>query len=157
MNFYEINQRYLLTNNNLENKDDTVTNLIDKFMRYIDYKSLSIKSPYGTGKTSMLASIFTTYTTKVKRILYVSYRCSLSDDFKKNFPMFSDYRTTTDLQKANMLIIQFESIHKLLERTEHGLCIPTYDLVICDEIESLLSHLQSTTFRGKGKEAFEYL
>jgi len=72
---------------------------------------------------------------------------------------FVDYRNPDikDLTKCNRVIVQLESIQKLLIETEDGYQIPTYDLIILDEVESLLRHLQSSTFQGLAKQKFQFL
>ena len=97
------------------------------------------------------------YASKTKRVLFISYRKTLSDDIKKNFPQFHDYREGTELYNHDKLIIQPESIHKLLIETDKGLKIPYYDMVICDECEGLLNNFQSTTFKNTAKNKFTSL
>jgi len=68
-----ISQRYwiALNNVNLDDEDDVITSNIIQFFGS-PIKSLSIKSPYDTGKTKLLSKIFTKY--EPKRILWLSYR-----------------------------------------------------------------------------------
>ena len=157
----EINQPYLLDLNNKDMEISTpVTDTINKFMKFKTYKTLSIKSPYGTGKTDILKSIMTQYPTKTKRVLYLSYRKSLADDFKKNMKdfLFQDYRDCENIPKAPKIIVQFESIQKtMIHDKEHGYQIPQYDLVILDECESILRHISSSTFKSESKTKFKFL
>ena len=74
-----VSQRYLiaLDNVNLDDEDEVITSNINQFFESPN-KSLSVKSPYDTGKTKLLSKIFTKY--DPKRILWLSYRKTLSND-----------------------------------------------------------------------------
>jgi len=156
----------------LTEKDEDDKLVIDKdLVQYFDdllinnkYKSINIKSPYGSSKTQLIHKVIEQY--NPEKVLWLSFRKTLSDDIHKNFKdlQFEDYRNGK--LDSNRLIIQLESLLKLeeLEETEedeNGECyniIHKYDLIMLDEIESLLNQFNSeSTFSGKSRRTFEYL
>lgn len=127
----------------LEKKDLTVTHFIHSFIK--DKGVACIKSPMGTGKTRTLAALIRGFF-KDKRIMYVSYRQTLSLNIEGTFPEFYNYMNGThDLHTKNKVIIQLDSLQKLGSDSEFIL----YDLIIMDEIESLLFHLSSKTLQER--------
>ena len=65
-----IDKRYLLDlNSKLNNNNDLLTSTINNFFDNDNFKCLSIKSPYDTGKTQLLKSIITKY--NQKKILFI--------------------------------------------------------------------------------------
>jgi len=156
----------------LTDQDEDKKLIIDKdLIQYFDdliinnkYKSINIKSPYGSSKTQLIHKVIEQY--NPKKILWLSFRKTLSDDIHKNFKdlHFEDYRNGK--LDSNRLIIQLESLLKLeeLEETEEDEngesynIIHKYDLIMLDEIESLLNQFNSeSTFSGKSRRTFEYL
>ena len=157
----KIDKEYL-TKKNLEIDDDLVQ-YFDDLIKNNKYKSINIKSPYGSSKTQLIHQVIKQY--NPKKILWLSFRKTLSDDILKNFKdlEFEDYRDGR--LDSNRLIIQLESLLKLenFEKTEEidGITyniIHKYDLIMLDEIESLLNQFNSEkTFSGKARQTFEYL
>jgi superfamily II DNA or RNA helicase len=130
-----VSQKYLiaLDNVNLDDEDDVFTSNIIQFFNSKN-KSLSIKSPYDTGKTKLLSKIFTKY--DPKRILWLSYRKTLTNDilgsFKDEFN-FKDYQHGE--YRADRLIIQLDSLLKLkpcMMFADDEYEIPKYDIIIID-------------------------
>ena len=155
----KVSQRYLiaLDNQELNDKKDILTGCINKFFSNADFKSLTLKSPYDTGKTKLIQKIITKF--NPPRILWLSYRKTLTNDILGSFGdafQFKDYQKGD--YKADRLIIQLESIMKIetnfFEGEEE---LPSYDLVIIDEIESILSQFNSPTFKGNSKDCFNYI
>lgn len=156
------NEGYLIHkhNNNLDYDDCLISNKLKEFFSS-DIKSFNIKSPYDTGKTQLLKKIMEKY--PQKRVLFLSYRKTLTSDLMASFGDlgFVDYRNA-DCKKADKLIIQLESILKIKPSdfmfVDDEYELPKYDLVIMDEIESLLFHFESqTTFKGESKNIFEFI
>jgi hypothetical protein len=116
-------------------------------------KSLAIWSPYDTGKTDTIKQILEIY--NPKRILFISYRQSLTNDFYGNFNKYGLLSYLDGHYKEDKIICQVESLFKLL--TEYMFnktkIIPSYDLVVIDEIESVLAHFRSTTI-GEKQDVF---
>jgi len=157
----------------LTEKDEDEKLIIDKeLIKYFDdllthnkYKSINIKSPYGSSKTQLIHKVIEQY--NPKKILWLSFRKTLSDDIMKNFKdlNFVDYRFGR--LDSDRLIIQLESLLKLEEFEDEEedettgeiyKIIHKYDLIMMDEIESLLNQFNSeATFSGKARRTFEYL
>lgn len=158
----EINYEYLVHLNdiNLDYPDNEVVSNVNNFFNS-DIKSLNIKSPYDTGKTQLIKRIIKKY--EPKRVLWLSYRKTLTSDILGNFGEecgFKDYQEK-DAIISDRLIIQLESINKLkpnLMFLDDEFEIPSYDLVIIDEIESILQQFSSgETFKGESKNSFEFI
>ena len=150
-----INYRYLLDANINDNLLVTKTN---DFFSDENIKSLNICSPYNTGKTQYIKNVLDKF--QPERILWVSYRISLTNDIKYNFESYGFQTYLTGNYRADKLIVQLESLHKLdynSEFIDEGNGVPSYDLVIIDEVESILSQFNSPTFKMESREIFVYL
>ena len=160
----KINQEWLLDDkvNKIDDNENILQNKIIKWMNEDNCKSFSLKSAYGTGKTQMIKIILDTF--NPKKILWLSYRKTLTNDllgeagFGKEYN-FKDYQDGEF--KADRLVIQLESVLKLngiMDFVEDEIMeYPTYDLIIIDEVESVLSQFNSPTFDGNSKEAFQFV
>lgn len=138
----------------LDNTDDRITNNgnivcknIIEWYNSNDIKSLCIRSCYNSGKTKILERIFEDL--NFKRILFISYRQSLTNDIYGNFKKYRFKSYLDKIYNSNRIICQIESLHKLDCDDETD--IPEYDLVIMDESESLLNHFRSKTIDEKEK------
>jgi hypothetical protein len=140
-----------------EKEDETIHSLNSFISKYIidwftgDVKTLAIKSPYGTGKTRLIHKIISEY--NINKVLFVSYRQTLTNEL---YGCFKDFKVASYLDKdytAKKIICQLDSLPKLLNGYTfiggHDIAIPSYDLVILDEIESLLYHFRSSTIENK--------
>jgi hypothetical protein len=116
-----LNQRYLGDSVSFTSDDNTIV----------------IKSHLGTGKTVCISNIIRNG--NYKRILVVSPRKSYTNAQQGALDGFTSYldRVFGDLATENYLIIQVESLHRI------GNGFKKYDLVILDEIESILNQLHS--------------
>jgi len=123
----------------------------ESISEYFENEKLCVlKSPYGTGKT--------TYITKLiqeryinKRIIFLVMRQSLSNNLeaeygKLGFKNYLDTKTKINY-KDNKIIISLESLKKITYNKLGKTFIKSYDLVICDEFCSLLSHFDSPTVK----------
>lgn len=159
-NAYIINCNYLLEKDEkIKDKKSIITQKICNWYDDPNIKSIVIKSAYNTGKTTMIRSIFNEF--NPKRILFITHRQSLTNEL---YGAFKKYRLCNYLNgsfDANRLICQIESLHKIFEHTNpyhhnnNGQIIP-YDLIILDEIESLLNHMMSPTIQNK-QQTFELM
>ena len=157
----EIEQEYLLDidDENLS-KDTVINNKFREFMTDDTIKSININSTYNTAKTQLIKRGIKTY--NPKKILWVTYRQSLTNDIKGNFKELEFKSYMDGIYNANRQIIQLESLLKLGDNKDifidEEIDIPSYDLIILDEIEGILSHASnSVTFKGMNKEVFEFL
>ena len=117
--------------------------------KFKKYNLIIIKGPMGNGKTYQMGESineFMTSSTPFKRILIISPRRTFSKEkvaeFRRICPDFIDYQSkevqeSLDWNKFDKIAIQVESLHRLNAST--------YDLIICDEMESILSQFSSTT------------
>jgi len=119
-----------------------------------DIKTLCIKSCYNSGKTQILCKIFQEL--QFKRILFISYRQSLTNDIYGNFKEYKFKSYLDKIYDSNRIICQIESLYKLENDTYYTINIPEYDLVIMDESESLLNHFRSVTIQEKEK-TFDFM
>ena len=145
-----INQRYILE------KDTEITKSIKQLIKQwytTDQigKVLAIKSAYGTGKSDTMHYVIEEF--KPKKVLFVTYRQTLSYNFYGNFEKHKVGCYLTGDFKSDRLICQVESLHKLLSYNNFTgkNIVPEYDLVIFDESESVLAHTDSNTIKNKDK------
>ena len=196
-----INKRFLICDNKTEIKNNTniedkeILKFVDDFINNENIKTLAIKSPYGSGKTDFLKSIFMQYTNRDTKILWVSFRKSLTNDLCANFEEFEfeNYMDEGVKYNCNKLIVQLESLKKITnidfvnkydrpakqteiiydsdeeeeeipETTDEEykkfvdesirIKVPKYDIIIIDEIESVLNHFSSHTFKKQARNDF---
>lgn len=130
-NTLEIEQEYLIRNN-----EDESFKFIEEYKNNEKCKNLLIKSTYGTGKTQLLLNMCGDN----KRILYISYRITLTENICGTFKdlNFKSYIEDIDHDRV---ICQLDSILKIYN--------PIFDMVIIDESESILNHLSSSTIYDK--------
>jgi hypothetical protein len=130
-----------------------IENELDKYFNDNKFKFFILKSPYGTGKSTMIKLICDGI--RYDRILFITHRQSLALDFMKDFQELGFYNY---LNKANFntnnnrLIVNIDSLH-LLKSTYNFLIkdtqIKEFDLIILDEICSLLKHFESNLMEKK--------
>ena len=146
----KINQQFLDYKENInledviekEGKDEMVFyGFINKFVN--EGGTYAIKSNMGTGKTQVLKKIIAKHFTE-KRILYLSHRQTFTQNIAGTFGELGFYNYMNgivNLRHYDKLILQIDSIkHLLIDNT-----FVTFDIIILDEIESLLSHFSSIT------------
>lgn len=135
-----IDKEYLLDNGEIGECE--VSTIVNELIN-TNLKGVIIKSAYGTGKTTLLKEIVKNY----ERVLYISYRVSLSDNIYGLFQ--GEFKLYTEEIDADKLICQIDSIHKIPNLLK-------YQMIIMDEIESILNHFNASTFTDKFNK-FEYL
>ena len=131
-NVCEIKQNYLLMDKKLGTCP--VSKYINNFLTG-DIKTINIFSPYNTGKTTLLTEICS----KFKKILFISYRITLTNNLMGNFKKLG-FKTYFDDIESDRLICQVDSLDKITN---------VYDLIIIDEIESVLNHFCSPTLTNQ--------
>ncbi len=148
-----INQQYILgsMDSDLRNHNCIVSKEVDLFMNDESNKCLGVFSSCNTGKSKLIDNIIRTY--ESERILYVSYRQSLTNNIYGNLK-HHDFESYNDNNySADRLICQVDSLIKIVDI--NGL-ISDFDIIIFDEIESILNHFQASTLKN-AKYVFEYL
>ena len=140
----KINNKYLM-------KDDVMIGKVDDF--HENSKILAIKSPMGTGKTWLMEDYMKLH--NPKRILIVSTRQSYSNSISDRFKQlnFVNYLDDKRFYTHNRIIVQLESLDLLLR----NIMVQPFDLIILDEIESILYQFSSTTIAGKSRDTFKLL
>lgn len=129
----EVNVEYLLKDAKLSKCE--VSKYINKYLNS-DVTGLIVKSAYDTGKTTLVREIVNKY--KDLRILFISYRITLTENIYGSFINFKKYYEEID---ADHLICQVDSLLKIPN--------PDFDIVIMDESESCLNHLSCDTLKNK--------
>eukprot|EP00798_Chlamydomonas_sp_ICE-L_P005456 gene5456-biopygen4663 len=118
-----------------------------------DVNTLSVRSPMGSGKSTMLDALLERVG-EDKTVLVVTYRQSLALEHKRKlarrgFVSYLDADVTPqDLRqrdKTPRVICQIESLHKLAKHTCMRYLTSGFDIVVLDEVESLLRHFMSPT------------
>jgi hypothetical protein len=118
--------------------------------KLLNYNYIFLKSPTGTGKTTLLKNIIDTI--NIKKILSITSRVNLAGEHMKalDLSFYLDLRVD-DFKYCDNLVIQLESLRKCNYKLfKNG-------IVILDEVNSLLSHLRSPTLNNKRKEIYMYL
>ena len=100
------------------------------------------RSGMETGKTLEMVKYIEQHNAELPRIIVISTRITLASSLFARLEHlgFKHYKQIAawDIDKADRLIIQWESLHKL--RPHLG-----FDLVVCDEIESLMGNMICAT------------
>jgi len=143
--------------------DDTVIEINSKYLNeceefteklYSFKKSLIIKSNMNTGKTQIVCDYMDKI--KPKRVLWISTRQTYSYNVLeriKNYNFVNYLDDKKDFIHKNRIIVQLESLH-LLEKCDN---IKMYDLIVLDEIESILYQFNSSTIYEYGENTFNLL
>jgi len=150
------NRRYIYPNIN----DLDYNSEIEKFNNFTDLtnplKILGISSPYGTGKTYAFKEFIKN--SNFESVLFITYRQSLAnslytelhDDY--NFDNYKDLNND-QIKESNRLIIQLDSLPRLIGKPNYITgqidCIKKYDLVLIDECEGVLNHINSGVLQDK--------
>jgi len=152
----KINKKYLLDGTST---DKIIFDTIDKWQTTETQKTLNVKSCYGSGKTQLIKEILKKY--EPKRVLWVSYRQTLTDNIEDEFIKFGFKSYLGRVYDADRQIIQLESIKHLKNDVilddDEARPIPYYNLVIVDEVESVLNHFNSKTFKGNNENIYNDL
>jgi hypothetical protein len=165
----KFNKEFLLPENKkIKGQNTVATNTIEKWLKPDSpYKTLAVRSPYNTGKTTMIKSLMNEF--KFKKVLFVTHRQSLTNELHGSFKTYKFKNYMNKMYDADRFICQIESLHKIHTNndsiyTNYAFDILaddvdadadddplSYDLVILDEIESILNHFDSTTIVDKDK------
>lgn len=114
---------------------DIVENFIEN-IDYSDFGDLNYQSGMGTSKTVCLGNYLRESSVANKSVLCITYRQTLSKKFKGDFNEFYNYLDGGELIDEEKLIICWNSLGRLVNREDFH-----YDIVVIDEIDSLLSSL----------------
>lgn len=123
----KVNERYLSVTPEIQ---EHIYDFIES-----DKGIFSIKSPMGTGKSTIIKNIIETAKDNGLRCLIVTNRISVAEDFKEKYgiKIYNNYEKRYN--PGDSLICQFDSLWKY--------DIKNFDLVIMDEFISLMFHSRS--------------
>lgn len=114
-----------------------------------DFHVLNLKSPMDTGKTTLIEGLLRR-SFEGKSVLMVTYRRTLSQSLASRFGdlgfvsyMDVNPEVLSDRQAYPRVICQMDSLPYLSSFDGE---LPVYDLIILDEVESLLCHFSASTF-----------
>lgn len=118
-----------------------------------DNKVLVIKSQMGTGKTHVIANLLDTIPESFS-VISIGFRRTLNSSLAARFKLrdYRDVDKTTTMDQVSRLSIQLDSLQKLLvfdEYLKKWILRKTFDIVIVDEVESLLAHFSSSLLQNK--------
>lgn len=117
-------------------------------------KLLLIKSQMGTGKSELICNYLDEF--KPRRVLWISVRQTYATNIKERFSKYGFVNYLDDKDNfmfKNKIIVQLESLSQL----EKNFKILPYDLIVLDEIESILYHFDSSTIAHKSSSTFDLL
>jgi hypothetical protein len=126
-------------------------------------KTLVVRSRYGSGKTTFLQRLVKKY--DPKRVLFVSYRQTLARDLMRNFGKlgfknYLDSQEDPEVWNSPRLIVQMDSLMHVLYKNDKFISEDAfdlrYDMIILDESESLLAHMDEKTMEKKEIEIFSF-
>lgn len=144
-NFYDMNINNIDHNNNIEKidlKDDEIINnqyLSKDLLKKYTNKNLIIQSPMNSGKSTIIYELIKEYVKENKSICIITPRIkygiftqkNILKDLNINFDLYIDDKFKDKRLDSKNLIIQIESLSRIKKYK--------YDLIILDEVKSLLS------------------
>lgn len=154
---YEDDYDYVNNPTDTSKIDCVVTKKIVEWYENDEYKALGIKSEYGTGKTSLIEDVITRY--NPTKILFLSYRRSLTNKLKSSFRKYfvesyldghyDDERTICQIESLKNVRKVYTCLFPTRGKRNPTKVVSSYDLIVIDEIESLLYHLDSSTISNR--------
>ncbi len=140
---------YRLKLNEIEQITDTSRYLNSEYLK-TEKKHLIIHAKMGAGKTQGTKQIIKEG--KYKSCLFLSSRQTFANFVKGEFKNFDNYIDicSENIENSNYLIISMESLQKINVNKK-------YELIVCDEIETLLSNLSGDTMGNKTYKNFNIL
>jgi len=161
-NAHQIDQPYLIIDGDIKkNPVEVVKDLIKEWL-VSDDKTLAVKSAMGTGKTTMIHKILK-YDKSLKKILWITHRQTLT---KQIFGSFKSENFTNYMEEKNCLfdhdriIVQVDSLMRIIKYENSNIVFKEYDLVIIDEIEGCLNHYNSpylNKFDYSARDKFKFM
>lgn len=126
---------------------------VSEWRGWRDYSTIAIRSALGTGKTELMKKMMK----GARRVLVLTHRVALARNLstRLDIELYKDYdgdalrRAGVTWQSIDKLCISFDSIWKLAKAGE---AMPSYDLVIIDEVSQFLAHLDSGTMKANEPE-----
>lgn len=151
--------REKITKTKNEKKKSIIEQKVGTFLKS-NNKIFGLISPYGTGKTSFTHDTISIYNKECKRVLFVTHRQALARDVLKNYEDlgFVSYldKKEFDIDK-DRLIVNIDSLKQLIEFKSFyfgEIAIKEFDLIVLDEICSLLNHFESSLMKDQKEEIY---
>ncbi len=144
-NFNKIyNLLYKLNLDKIEQINDSSQYLNSEYLK-TEHKHNIIHAKMGGGKTQGTNELLKSQ--KYKSCLFLSSRQTFANFVKGEFTIFDNYigKTIEEIKQSKFLIISIESLQKINIKNN-------YELIVCDEIETLLANLSSDTM---GKRTYK--
>ena len=124
-----------------------IENVLEKYFIDNKFKFFILKSPYSTGKSTMIQMICDGI--RYERILFITHRQSLARDFMNDFEQlgFMNYLNKANFDVNNdRLIVNIDSLHLIRSEFDYfkqQSMVKQFDLLILDEVCSLFKHFDS--------------
>ena len=160
-NSIKINTQYLVSKDSNNNDQEIFKNTINEF-RKNDIKSLVIKSHYNSGKSTFIHNFIKN--NNFKRILFISHRITLCEEEYSKFKDlgFVRYNDGKCAYQSDRLIVQLDSLLNvknfsnsiLIDNKKFEEC---FDLIILDEVESIIYHFNGSTMKDKAEKTFNFM
>lgn len=174
--FSDIKSKLISINDTLNDDNDYISKSIDSkyldinhnaFSQFVDHNahSLVIKSDYGSGKTTIVHD-FIKQNPQYKRVLFICSRVTLCQDIYHKFSdlgfeTYENYYNDNSVYSSDKLIVQLDSLYNIYHCNDNiiinGQFNDFYDLIVIDEIESILYHFNSDTMINKSKCTFNFM
>jgi hypothetical protein len=113
----------------------------------VQYKTSFIKSPTGTGKTTVLSKLLDNHK---RRVLAITSRVCLAEEISKRLDL-EFYQDIHGIIDAKRVVVQLESLVRL-DITEYEGA-----LIILDEVNSILGHFSSSTMNNHRRLIYDKL
>lgn len=123
-------------------------------------RTIILHGSMGSGKTFVTSQFIKD--SGVNRILSITFRVMLAESNAVNFDLEfynSDLLPSGCLSNIDKLAIQLDSLERLAEKDDamKKLVFRKYDLIILDESESILNHINAKTLENKKNKIFQFL
>ncbi len=149
----------------------------DETSAVLNQETFLINSPMNTGKSQLMKEVMNRYMPRISgpvlegkpllprtntdnfKVLAVTHRISLCSAISNEFAMesfkfkkYSEIRSD-NLNSCNRLVVQMDSVRRIgLDDKQE---LPVYDLIILDEITSMLNHLKLADTLSKGTRRWD--
>jgi hypothetical protein len=140
--------------------DTEIEIAVKEFLHDDHQKILCLIAGYNNGKTTLNKDTIIKYSDIIKRCIFTTHRRTLATDVERNFKDagFISYLDKEHFTKSEKkIIINMDSLKCLQLHTSFfnsTLIIQKYDLLILDEIESLLNHFESSLMDDKRNDVY---
>lgn len=160
--FIPINQKYLIMEGGInDDPEEDVKKYVRQWLSDNKIKTLGIRSPMGSGKSTLIQRIFE-YDKTIEKVLIITHRMAMAEQTAGKHNDFKNYmHIQGSLYKYNKIIVQIDSLDRLKDCDETGtINYKKYDLVIVDELESSMAHINSPylyTNEKSGRDIFQLM